>query len=460
MADERVDVAVIGAGPGGYVAALRAAGLGASVAVIEMDEAGGTCLNRGCIPTKAILASTGLLRAVARSRDFGISVGDVSFDPSVIASRSKGIVETMRKGVEELLTRAGVDLIRARGVLKGPGAVEAVGPDGTRALSCGAVIVATGSEWIEVPGIETDGGRVITSDHAFSLADIPASIAIVGGGAVGCEFAEIYSALGVETTVIEMMPHLLPGEDTELARRLEAALKRRGIGIAVSKRVTGLEECGRTIKVHAGDDWSIDVEKVMVAVGRKPSTEGLGLEEAGLDVEGGGIGVDERMETRVPGIYAVGDVTGKFLLAHVASAQGVVAAENACGVRAEMDYGAVPRCVYTEPEYAAVGMGEAEAAEAGIEAAVYRVHLGRIGRALTLGETFGLAKMTCARETGKLLGFHVLAPHASELVSEVSAAMAGGLTAEDLSRVIHPHPTMSEMVWEAAQGSAGRPLHG
>ena len=460
MSSQSFDIVVIGAGPGGYVAALRAAGLGASVAVVEKEEVGGTCLNRGCIPTKALLASTSLLRGISRAGEFGIEVGDVSFDASVIASRSQGVVETMRKGVEGLLSGAGVAFFRGIGTVKGPGSVEVASAEGSVMLEGRALIIATGSEWIELAGLETDGRRVITSDDAFSLDDIPASMAIVGGGAVGCEFAEIYSALGTETTIVEMMPQLLPGEDQELARRLEAALKRKGIKVATSTRVTGLDRGREALTVKTETDKPLDVEKVMVAVGRKPVTEGLGLEALGLEAGGRRIEVDSRMRTGVTGVYAIGDVTGEYLLAHVASAQGVVAAENACGLDSEIDYTAVPRCVYTNPEYAAVGMGQEEAAEAGLEATVYKVQLGRVGRALTLGETFGLAKMTCDKNSGKVIGFHLLAPHASELLTEVSAAMAKGTTAEELSRVIHPHPTMSEIVWEAAQGAAGKPLHG
>lgn len=460
MSEQSVDIAVIGAGPGGYVAALRAAGLGASVALIERGEVGGTCLNRGCIPTKAILASTGLLRSIARCGEFGIKVGEVGYDAAAIAARSRGVVETMRKGVEGLLSGAGVAMLRGSGSLRGPQQIEVAGEGGPVSVRCRAVILATGSEWIELPGLETDGERVITSDDAFSLEDVPASIVIVGGGAVGCEFAEIYSALGAETTIVEMMPLLLPGEDAELAKRLEASLKRKGIRVALSTRVTGLERGGESLKIITEDGRTLKAEKVMVAVGRKPGTEGLGLEAAGIRVEKSGVPTDARMQTNVAGVYAIGDVTGKFMLAHVASAQGAVAAENACGGTAEIDYAAVPRCVYTEPEYAAVGMGEAEAREAGLEPLVYKVQLGRVGRALTLGETFGLAKMTCEKDSGRVIGFHLLAPHGSEVITEVSAAMAKGMTAGELAAVIHPHPTMSEIVWEAAQGAAGRPLHG
>jgi dihydrolipoamide dehydrogenase len=460
LSEHDFDIAVIGAGPGGYVAALRAAALGASVAVIEEAQVGGTCLNRGCIPTKAILASTNLLRQIGRSSEFGISVGEVNFDAAAIAARSKGIAETMRTGVEGLLSKAGVEVFRGRGVVSGPGAVRVETQDGATDVKAGHLVIATGSDWIDLPGLEPDGGRVITSDDAFALDDIPASIAIVGGGAVGCEFAEIYSALGVDTTVIEMMPQVLPGEDTELARRLEAALKRKGIKVATSTRVTGLDRSGPALRLSTEAGKTIEAEKVMVAVGRKPRMAGLGLEEAGIGLDRKGISVDAGMRTNLKRVYAIGDVTGKYLLAHVATAQGVVAAENACGGRAEIDYSAVPRCVYTTPEYAAVGIGEKEALEAGLETVVYKVQLGRVGRALTLGETFGLAKMTCHKDSGKVAGFHMLGPHASELISEVSAAIAGGMTARDIANIIHPHPTMSEIVWEAAQGAAGRPLHG
>jgi len=454
-----VDIAVIGAGPGGYVAGLRAAGLGVSVAVIEKDQVGGTCLNRGCIPTKAMLTSTMLLRQISQAGEFGLQVGSVGFDAAAIGSRARGIAATMRKGVEDLLSRENVLLLQGEGRFRSGSEIEVAGKGGTATLRFKAAIVATGSDWIELPGIAVDGQRVITSDHAFSLDNIPKSIAIIGGGAVGCEFAEIYSALGAETTLVEMMPNLLPGEDAELAKRLAAVLKRKGIKVATSTRVTGLEQPGSLLGLMTEGGSAIEAAQVMVAVGRKPYTEGLNLETVGLKSGAKGIHTDERLETGVKGIYAIGDVTGKYLLAHVASAQGLVAAENAAGGKAEIDYTAVPRCVYTQPEYAAVGMNAEEAVEAGLKARAYKVHLGRVGRALTLGETFGLAKMTCL-EDGRVVGFHLLAPHASELVTEISAAITAGMSAGEIARIIHPHPTMSEIVWEAAQVAAGRPLHG
>jgi dihydrolipoamide dehydrogenase len=283
---------------------------------------------------------------------------------------------------------------------------------------------------------------------------------IVGGGAVGLEMAEVYSALGTQITVVEMMEQVLPGEDTELARRLEAALKRKRIKILTSSRVAAIEVLDNGVRVTLEGEKVLEGDMVLVGIGRKPNVDRIGIEDVGIDLDKRSIKTDDRMRTNIPGVLACGDVTGKYLLAHVATAQGIVAAENACGQAALIDYTAVPRCVYTEPEFAAVGLTESQAASEGAKASAYKVRLGRIGRALTLGETFGLAKMVYDQDSKKVLGFHALAPHASELVSEISLAMKQGVTVEDIARVIHPHPTLSEIVWEAAEGASGKPLHG
>jgi dihydrolipoamide dehydrogenase len=282
----------------------------------------------------------------------------------------------------------------------------------------------------------------------------------MGGGAIGCEFAEIYAALGGDVTIVEMMDHILPGEDAELARRLEASLKRKGIKILTSTMVKGVETESDGLVVKVGNGDGIRTETLLVGIGRKPNTGGIGLDEAGVDFTGHGIATDDGMRTNVPGIYAVGDVTGGLLLAHVALAQGIVAAENACGMDSHMDYAAIPRCVYTDPEYAAVGLTEAEAIDQGLGPKVFKVRLGQIGRALTLGETFGLAKMVVDESTGRVLGFQALGPHASELLAEIGLAIQKGMLAEDIARVIHPHPTLSEIVWEAAEGASGKAIHG
>lgn len=408
-----------------------------------------------------MLESSRLLHRLTGAQEFGIKVEGVSHDAGVIASRCESVVTLMREGVEALLAKKEVSVIRGQGRLKSPGEVEVTMPEGgTEILAAKTIIVATGSSWVTLPGVEIDGERIITSDHALDLKEVPASMLVVGAGAVGCELAEVYGALGTEITIVEMMPQILPGEDTEIARRLEAALKRKGIKILTSKKVASIERSGDGLAVAIEGSDTIEASKVLIGVGRRPNTGGVGLEEAGVKLERGAVLTDASMRTNVPGVFAIGDVNGKYLLAHVATAEGLVAAENACGLDSEMDYAVVPRCVYTEPEFAAVGLTEAQAQAAGARTRTYKVRLGSIGRALTMGETFGLAKIVSSESDGKLVGFHALAPHASELVSEISVAIKHGLTAADVAHVIHPHPTLSEIVWEAAEGAAGRPIHG
>jgi dihydrolipoamide dehydrogenase len=324
-------------------------------------------------------------------------------------------------------------------------------------LECraGSIILATGSSWIDLPGIEIDGEQIITSDHALGLGRIDGDMLVVGGGAVGCEFAEIYSALGSSVTIVEMLEQLVPGEDTELARRLEAALKRKGIRVLTRTRVAGIDRTGERLTVRLDGADSVETDRVLLGVGRKPNTEGLGLEDIGLELEGNAIKVDSGMRTNIPGIFAVGDVTGKFMLAHVALAQGIVAGQNASGMDSVMEYEAIPRCVYSDPEFAAVGLTESRARELGVDVSVHKVRLGQIGRALTMGETFGLAKVVYESGSGKVLGFHALGPHASELLAEVTLAIRSGLSVEDIAGTIHPHPTLSEIIWECADGALG-----
>jgi dihydrolipoamide dehydrogenase len=451
---ESYDIIVVGGGVGGYTTALRAAEAGRAVALVEGADVGGTCLNIGCIPTKALIESCRVARTAERAHEFGVTVGKVGVLPERMVARSRTIVETLRKGVEDELAAAGVAIVRGTGRLLSPAEVTVRAGSGDLTLKGGSIVVATGSSWISLPGIEIDGRQVITSDHALSLQHLPRRIVIVGGGAIGCEFAEIYRTLGAQVTVIEMMDHILPGEDAELARRLEAALRRKGITITTGTKVGGIDQGDEGVRVMMGGDRTMEADQVLMAIGRAANTAGLGLEEVGVTLSGRAVSTDEGMRTNVPGIFAVGDVTGKWLLAHVALMQGVVAATNACGGNAVMDYRAVPRCVYTDPELAAVGLAEAEARGQGKRPKVFRARLGRIGRALTLGETFGMAKVVYEETTGEVLGFQALAPHASELLSEISLAIGGGMDIADIEGVIHPHPTLSELVWECFDGAA------
>lgn len=455
MSDQSFDIVVIGGGVGGYTAALKARDLGASVALVESNLIGGTCLNVGCIPTKALLESSKILRTARKAGEFGIGIEGVSPSPQVMVERSKSVVAVLRKGVEDLLSQKGIHVVRGTAKLASPTRVH-VDADGKGIdFEMKSIIIATGSSWLTLPGVKIDGKRIITSDHALDLPDVDGSTVIVGGGAIGCEFAEIYSALGSQVTIVEMMHQILPGEDSELAKRLEAALKRKGIRVLTRSKVAGIDDSKGRLTVQIEEGEALEADRVLVGIGRRPNTKDLGLEDLGIELDRHAIKTDAGMRTNIPEIFAVGDVTGKYLLAHVALAQGVVAGENACGRNSEMDYAAVPRCVYTDPESAAVGLTEAEAANQGLDVSVYRVRLGRIGRALTLGETFGLAKVVYDKLDGKIVGFHALAPHASELLPEVTLAICRGMTVRDIAQVIHPHPTLSEIIWECADGAAG-----
>jgi len=447
------DIIVVGAGVGGYTAALRAAAHGESVGLVEARLVGGTCLNVGCIPTKALLESARALRTIGKASELGIRTGDAEARPEAMVRRSESVVSILRKGVEDLLARSGVEILRGSARLISPSLVGVASDEVSMECEAASIILATGSSWIDLPGIEIDGERIITSDHALRLGRVDGDLLVVGGGAVGCEFAEIYSALGSGVTIVEMLEQLVPGEDTELARRLEAALKRKAIGVLTRTKVAGIDLAGKRLRVRLEGADSIETDRVLLGVGRKPNTAGLGLEDVGVELEGGAIKVDSGMRTSVPGVFAVGDVTGKFMLAHVALAQGIVAGENASGMDSMMEYEAIPRCVYSDPEFAAVGLTESQARDRGIEVSVHKVRLGQIGRALTMGETFGLAKVVYESSGGKVLGFHALAPHASELLAEIALAIRSGLSVEDIAGTIHPHPTLSEIVWECSDGA-------
>ncbi len=456
---QRFDIIVIGAGVGGFTASLVAASGGARVAIVEKDLIGGTCLNRGCIPTKALLEITRYIRLARFSSGLGIGLKIESIDLKQMINHTNSIVTMLRNGIESLLSSAGVFVFRGEATLKAKGVVSVSGGSDGIELVAPNLIIATGSIWSDIPGAEVDGDLIISSDHALTPSRVPERLVIVGGGAVGCEFAEIYSALGSKVTIVEMMDHLLPGEDSELVKRLEALLRQKGVEVVTSSKVKEIRR-EPSVEVVTEDGRKIPASQVMIAVGRKPYFKGLGLEAVGVNISKRGIEVDSKMRTNIEGIYAVGDVTGKYMLAHVAMRQGIVAAENILGKECSMDYRSVPRCVYTSPEFVGLGLTEEEASKAGLEISVARTRLGQIGRAATMGEKFGLAKLMVESKTRKVVGFHILAPHASELVSEVALAIEHGLDVEKIVETIHPHPTISEIVWECANASLGRAIHG
>jgi dihydrolipoamide dehydrogenase len=465
----RYDIAVIGSGPGGYVAALRAAQLGASVACIEREWIGGVCLNEGCIPTKALLRSAEVYALVKDAATFGVVAGTPSVDWSGMQARKEQVVKQMVGGVTMLLQRAGVEVIRGEAILSTPTTLSVRLEDGQDTVVAERVIVATGSRTMAVPIPGLDGPAVINHRGALELESLPDSLAIIGGGVIGCEYASLFAALGVDVTVIEMLPRLVPLMDAAIGEGLAWSLGQRGVAIHTGTRVTGVTSGAsgaRVSMVTPEGEQQVEAQWVLSAIGRSPNVENLGLEALGIKPTRKGIQTDHRMRTAVPGLYAIGDVAAEGpMLAHVASHQGIVAVEDALlgtaerGHGAGMDYRAVPSCVFTIPEAAAVGMTEEEARTAGYEVQVGVFALPNNGKAVTLGETEGFVKVVAEAEHGAVLGMHVMGPHASDLVLEGTMAVAFEATLDEMERTIHPHPTLGEAIGEAALAARGRALH-
>lgn len=453
------DVAIIGAGPGGYVAAIRAAQLGGEVALIEEREMGGTCLNRGCIPTKALLASVELLLGLKRAEEFGMKVEGATFDLKRMLERKNAVVEKLRKGVEFLLGKRKVDVVQGRGRIVSPQQIE-ISRDGGRSLvKASNIIIATGSEPALIPVFNIDRVNVLTSDEALELTEVPQSLLIVGSGAIGAEFACIFNALGTKVIVVEMLPQVLPTEDAEVGRRLEIEFKKRKIEVLTGERVESVTVERGGVRTTLSSGRTYETEKVLVAIGRSLNTRDLGLEKLGVETERGRILVNHRMETNVKGVYAVGDVTGGIMLAHVASKEGIVAAQNCMGKDSTMDYDVVPRCIYTFPEVACVGLRENEARERGYKIKVGRFPFAASGKALCMGEETGFVKMVVEEETNRVLGVHMIGCRVTDLVGEVTLAMDHGLTADQIADTIHAHPSLTECIMEASEAVSSMAIH-
>jgi len=455
MAD--YDLVVIGGGPGGYVAALRGAQLGAHVALVEEKRLGGVCLNEGCIPTKALARSAELLLDIERAQEFGILVSEPALDFVKMMARKEMVVERLVSGVEALLRARKVELFKGRGRLLAPNKVSVQG----RELSTRSVIIATGAEPGKPPAPGLDLAGVLNAREILDLEEVPSDLVIVGGGVIGMEFATIFNALGSKVTVIEMLPSLLPPVDEELSRRYLNLVRGEGVEVHLRSPLRGVQQKGSSLLVEYGADekvGSVEADCVLIATGRLPYTEGLGLTELGVKTEGRAIVVDGYLQTTIPGIYAVGDVTGGWMLAHVAYRQGEIAAENALGNKKRIDYRAVPYCVFTLPEIAGVGLTEQEARGKGIPYKKSIFRFGASGRALTMGETTGLVKMLC-HEEGEVLGLHIMGPRATDLIAEGALAIQMGAKASDIVATIHAHPTLPEAVREAALGQFEGPIH-
>jgi len=458
-----IDVVIIGGGPGGYVSAIKAAHLGLKEVLVEKDKLGGVCLNKGCIPTKALVSTAELLNHLQKAGEFGIQVKDYSFDFTAIMKRKDLITRRLSLGVEQLMKANQVRVVRGEGQIIEPGKVEVTDTAGQKeVIKTKNIIIATGSSVMKlpIPGLDVEG--VITSDEALSLSELPSKMIIIGGGVVGIEFAGIFKALGVEVTVVEMLPRILLPIDEEIARRLTQILKRKGIEILTDCKVKEIKKNNHNLEVLVSTsegEKKLETEKVLLAAGRVPELGNINVQGLGIELDRRAIKVDEKMRTNIPGIYAVGDVVGKIMLAHVASREGIVAVENISGKEVLMDYKVVPNCVFSMPEVAGVGLTEEEARKENDNIKVSKFPFMANGKALVMGEVEGMVKIIADADTSELLGFHILGVHASDLIAEGTLALSMEATAEEIVNTIHAHPTLAETIAEAAEGITGKPIH-
>jgi dihydrolipoamide dehydrogenase len=456
LANEQFDVTVIGSGPGGYVAAIRAGQLGLKVAIVEKDKRlGGTCTLRGCIPTKQLLQSAHVYEQMQHAADFGVQASGIQLAFADVQKRKDRVVMKKDK----------CTVFKGTGKLALPGKVEVTGEDGAKqTIETKSIIIATGSVVRPIPGFETDGKHVVNSDHILELTEIPKSLIVMGCGAVGVEFASVYSRFGAETTVVELLPRLVPLEDEEVSAELAKSFRKRGIKSQldtklekIEKTDTGVVVTGKTSK---GEDVRLEAEMLLVAVGRMPFTQGLGLEGTKIKVDKGFIQVDEYQQTGEKGVYAIGDVVPTPLLAHLASKEGIVAVEHFAGKNPRpINLRLVPNCTYCDPEVASVGLTEAKAREAGYDVRIGKFPFSASGKARILGEEEGFVKIVSESKYDELLGVHIIGPHATELIAEACVAMQLESTAEELGNTMHAHPTVSEAVMEAAEGVHGKTIH-
>ncbi len=455
MAD--FDVVILGGGMGGYPAAIRASQLGLKVALVESDKLGGTCLHIGCIPTKALLESSELYHRVhARGPEFGVDADNVRFDYAKIATRRDAVVNQLYKGVQFLMKKNKVEVIAGQGRVRDRNTIDV----GGRQVKGKDLIIATGSVVKPLPGIEIDGRFIVSSDNAVLSGTVPESICIIGAGAVGVEFATLYNQLGVKVTLLEGLDRLVPLEDEDVSKEMLTAFKKAGIDCRVGVKVKGAKKArdGVSVETEEGEVWA---HQLLVAVGRSPRAKDIGLEQVGVALHPNGfIKVDEWMRTSVEGIHAIGDVVGGYLLAHAAAHEGVVATEDIAGERlAPMDQQLVTRCTYSHPQIASVGLSEKQAREKGMEVKVGKFPFTALGRAIIHGETGGFVKMVADAKSGRLLGAHVVGPSATELIAEPALTQLFQGDAWELGRNIHPHPTLSEAVMEAAMAVDGHAIH-
>ena len=462
----KYDIIVIGSGPGGYVAAVRAAQAGKRTAIVEREALGGVCLNWGCIPTKALLKSASVFHYVKNAAAYGIDIeGEAKADITKIVARSRGVAETMSKGIDFLMKKNKIDVLRGHGSIESKGVVAVENEEGRTLYEADHIILATGARPRQMPFIPVDGEKIITSREALVIKELPESIVVIGSGAIGSEFAFLFAQLGVKVTIVEYLPNLMPLEDEEVSKTMERAFRKMRATVYTgttvkAARVNDEGRCEVDIEGKKGAETLV-ADMVLAAVGIKTNTENIGLEKVGIELERDKIKVDEHYQTAVEGIYAIGDLIPTPALAHVASAEAIHCVDAICGRSPQpVDYSTIPSCVYTSPEVASVGLTEKQATEKGIELKVGRFQFTASGKAAAAGERDGFVKLLFDAATDKLVGAHFVGMNVTEMIAEPTVAKALGATAEVLAHTIHPHPTMNEAVMEAAEAALGHAIHG
>ncbi len=459
MERKNFDLAVIGAGPGGYVAAIKASQLGLKVCLIEKGFMGGTCLNVGCIPTKTLLANAHVLHKISHASDYGITTGPVSFDYGKMKSRKDGVIEKMRKSLEGLILSNGIVILKGQAEFLSPREIKVKGQDNV-VVTAEKTIIATGSEPLDIPAFPCDHKRVFNSTSILELTSLPKTLAIIGGGYIGCEFASLFSDLGVKVIILEALSSIVSLQGKAVSESLTRAFVKKGIDIQTGVMVEGIDHNSSHLSIRLKDKPAVVCDMALVSIGRKIVSSDLCLDKAGVAVsEKGMISVNDKMETNALGIYAIGDVTGKYMLAHVASHQGIVAAANAGGQSAKMHYNAVPAVIFTNPEIATVGMTLEQAQEAGYNAGIGKFPFQALGKSVAAMETEGFAQIIVSRNNGQILGAQVVGNEASTLIAEMGVAIANELTIDCVTDTIHAHPTVAEAWLEAALMANDTPIH-
>jgi dihydrolipoamide dehydrogenase len=454
------EVAVLGSGPGGYVAAIRLGQLGKETILIEKDNLGGVCLNIGCIPSKALIRVAKLKKKLEAAKQIGVDVSGVKIDLAKVQAWKQSVVDKLTSGVEYLCKGNNVKIIKGQGLFRGPHQLEIQTTSGTEIVEAKDTIIATGSRPFELPTLKFDGTHIITSTEALALQEFPKNLVVIGGGVTGLEMGTMYAQLGSKVTVIEMLEQLLPGTDIELVRIVERGLRRLGVDYHVKSKANEYRNGKVYVTLEGGKETAFDADKVLVTVGRRPNSDQIGIEKTGVARDAHGfIQVDKKMRTNIPGIYAIGDVIGPPMLAHKASKEGIVAAEVIAGMNSEADFRAIAGVVFTDPEIATIGLTESQAKDQGFDPIVGKFPFTALGRALLAGETEGFAKIVADKSSDLVLGMHIVGAEASDMISEGALAIEMGATLEDIGFTIHPHPTLPESIMEAAEAAKGKAIH-